>query len=119
MLAPTSKSPEEREFVVDSGASMCMLSKKVLISEELETLQRSRTPHAALRAHLSCCKVSSCVLSKNKKIKKRADCARAVHTFEEGPFLSRIFMWCQVPLENLMACFDPNLPGSRRIDFLG
>ena len=43
MLAPTSKSPEEREFVVDSGASMCMLSKKVLISEELETLRISRT----------------------------------------------------------------------------
>ena len=28
MLAPTSKSPEEREFVVESGASMHMLSKK-------------------------------------------------------------------------------------------
>ena len=28
MLAPTSKSPEEREFVVASGAAMCMLSKK-------------------------------------------------------------------------------------------
>ena len=26
--APTSKLPEEREFVVDSGASMHMLSKK-------------------------------------------------------------------------------------------
>ena len=26
--APTSKSPEERDFVVDSGASMHMMSKK-------------------------------------------------------------------------------------------
>ena len=43
-LAPTSKSPEERELVVDSGASMHMLSKKDLSSEELETLRRSRTP---------------------------------------------------------------------------
>ena len=30
MLAPTSKRPEERKFVVDSGASMHMLSKKDL-----------------------------------------------------------------------------------------
>ena len=26
---------------------------------------------------------------------------------------SRIFIQCQVPLENLTACFDPNIPGSR------
>ena len=38
-LAPTSKAPKGREFVVDSGASMHMLSKKVLNSEELETLR--------------------------------------------------------------------------------
>ena len=42
--APTSKSPEERELVVDSGASMHMLGKKDLSSEELETLRRSG-PH--------------------------------------------------------------------------
>ena len=41
MPAPTSKCPEEREFVVDSGASMHM-SKKDVRSEELETLRRSR-----------------------------------------------------------------------------
>ena len=33
------------------------------------------------------------------------------------PFLSRICIWCQVPLENLTACLDPNFPSSRRIDF--
>ena len=42
MLAPTSKRPEERDFVVDSGASMHMLSKKDLSSDEMETLRRSR-----------------------------------------------------------------------------
>ena len=43
MLAPTfEKSPEEREFVVDSGASMHMLSKKDLSSSELDTLRKSR-----------------------------------------------------------------------------
>ena len=34
--AHISKSPEEREFVVDSGASMHMLSTRDLRSEELD-----------------------------------------------------------------------------------
>ena len=38
MLAPTSKRPGVREFVVDSGASMHMMSKKELSSDELDTL---------------------------------------------------------------------------------
>ena len=42
--APTSESPEEREFVVDSGASMHMLSKEDFSSGEMETLRRSGTP---------------------------------------------------------------------------
>ena len=41
MPAPSSKKPEEREFVVDSRAPMHMLSKKVLSSDEMETLRRS------------------------------------------------------------------------------
>ena len=40
-------------------------------------------------------------------------------TPRDGPFLSRIIIWCAVPLENLTACFVLNFPGSRRIDFLG
>ena len=44
MPAPTSKRPEEREFVVDSGASMHTMSEKDLSSDELDTLRRSRTP---------------------------------------------------------------------------
>ena len=41
-----SKRPEEREFVVDSdsGASMHMMSKKELSSEEMGTGKRSRNP---------------------------------------------------------------------------
>ena len=50
MLAPTSRSPEEREFVVDSGASMHMLSKKDLSSDEKETLWRSRNPTTVVTA---------------------------------------------------------------------
>ena len=42
MPAPTSKGQEEREFVVDSGKPMHMLSKKDLSSDELDTLPRSR-----------------------------------------------------------------------------
>ena len=51
MLAPTSKSPEEREFVVDSGVSMQMMSKKKdLCSDELESLRRFRNPTVVLTA---------------------------------------------------------------------
>ena len=49
--APTSKSPEEREFVVDSGASMHMLSKKDLSSSELDTLRRSRNTTVVVTAN--------------------------------------------------------------------
>ena len=38
------KKPEEREFVVDSGASMHMLSKKDLSSGQLETFENPGTP---------------------------------------------------------------------------
>ena len=43
-----SKRPEEREFVVDSGASKHMMSKKELSSEELWRVIRSRTPNVVL-----------------------------------------------------------------------
>ena len=36
LLAPSTLKPEEREFVVDSGLSMHMISKKDLNSAELE-----------------------------------------------------------------------------------
>ena len=57
------------------------------------------------------------------RILARKDCAREVHTclnnsFRWTPFFPGFF-WCQVPLENLTACFDPNFPSTRRIDFLG
>ena len=45
----------------------------------------------------------------------RKDCAHP----RDGPFLSRILVWCQVVLENLTARFVPNFPSSRRIEFLG
>ena len=41
MPAPTSKSPEEGEFAVDSGASMHLMSKKELCSDELDTVRSS------------------------------------------------------------------------------
>ena len=51
MPAPTSKRPEEPELAVDSGASMPMLSKKDLTSDELDTLRRSRNPTVVLTAN--------------------------------------------------------------------
>ena len=50
------KSPEEREFVVESRASMHMMSKKELSSDELDTLRRSRNPtvlHTANDEHMN------------------------------------------------------------------
>ena len=43
-LPASTLKPEEREFVVDSGASMHMISKKDLNSVELETVTTSRSP---------------------------------------------------------------------------
>ena len=48
---PTSQSPEQREFVVDFGASMHMLSKKDLSSDEMDTLRRSRTSTVVVTAN--------------------------------------------------------------------
>ena len=42
--AASTKEPEEREFVVDSGASMHMVSKRDLNSAVLETMGTSRSP---------------------------------------------------------------------------
>ena len=51
MPAPTSKSSEEREFVVDSGASMHRMSKQDSGSDELDSLRRSRNPTVVLTAN--------------------------------------------------------------------
>ena len=42
--------PEEREFVVDSGASMHMISKKDLSEVEMETLTKSCSPTIVITA---------------------------------------------------------------------
>ena len=39
MPTPTSTGPEEGEFVVDSGASMHMMSRKVVSSGEMDTVK--------------------------------------------------------------------------------
>ena len=44
LSAPSKIKPEEREFVVDSGALMHMISKKDLNSAELETVTKLRSP---------------------------------------------------------------------------
>ena len=51
MLAHSSKKPEEQEFVVDSGASAHMLSKKDSSSAELETLRKSRNHTMVMTAN--------------------------------------------------------------------
>ena len=49
--AASTKEPEEREFVVDSGASMHMVSEKDLNSAELETMRTSRSPTTVMTAN--------------------------------------------------------------------
>ena len=49
--APSNIKPEEREFVVDSGASMYIISKKVLISAEMDTLTKSCSPAIVITAN--------------------------------------------------------------------
>ena len=51
LQAASTKEPEEREFVVDSGASMHMVSKKDLNSAELETMRTSRSPTTVMTAN--------------------------------------------------------------------
>ena len=51
VVMSTSKRPEEREVVVDSGASMHMMSKPELSSDELDTLRKSRNPTVVLTAN--------------------------------------------------------------------
>ena len=51
VTAHSLKGPEERELVVDSGASMHMLSNKDLSSDELETLRKSRNPTTVIPAN--------------------------------------------------------------------
>ena len=45
------KNTEERMFVVGSGASMHMLSKKDFSSDEMDTLRRSRNPTTVVTAN--------------------------------------------------------------------
>ena len=45
------KEPEEREFVVDSGASVHMVSKRDLNSSVLETMRTSRSPTTVMTAN--------------------------------------------------------------------
>ena len=51
LLVTSTKEPEEREFAVDSGASMHMVSKQDLNSAELETMRTSRSPTTVMTAN--------------------------------------------------------------------
>ena len=49
--SPSTIQPEEREFVVDPGVPMHMISRKDVNSSELETLTTSRSPTTVIRAN--------------------------------------------------------------------
>ena len=50
-LPASTLKPEEREFVVDSGASMHMISKKDLSNAEMDTLTKSCSPAIVISAN--------------------------------------------------------------------
>ena len=50
-LPASTLKPEEGEFVVDSGASMHMISKKNLDSAEMDTLTKSCSPAIVITAN--------------------------------------------------------------------
>ena len=50
MPAASTIKPEERKFVVDSGASMHMVIRKDLNSAELETVRTSKNPTTLVTA---------------------------------------------------------------------
>ena len=50
-LPASTLKPEEREYVVDSGASMLMISKKDLSDAEMDTLTKSCTPTTVITAN--------------------------------------------------------------------
>ena len=50
-LPASTLKPEEREFVVDSGASMHMVSKKDLSEAEMDTLTKSCSPTIVITAN--------------------------------------------------------------------
>ena len=50
-LPATNLKPEEREFFVDSGASMHMISKKDLSNAEMDTLTKSCSPTIVITAN--------------------------------------------------------------------
>ena len=51
ILPPSTLNPEERKFVVDSGASMHMISKKDLSDAEMDTLTKSCSPTIVMTAN--------------------------------------------------------------------
>ena len=51
-LPASNLKPEEREFVVDSGASMHMISKKDLSDAEMDTLTKSCSPTIVITANV-------------------------------------------------------------------
>ena len=84
-----SKNTEERMFVVDSGASMHMLSNKDLSSDEMDTLRRSRTPTTVVTAN--------CEVQTNEEVQvyvQDLDLFVTVQFLEETPAILLLHQLC-------------------------
>ena len=65
-LPASTLKPEEREFVVDSGASMHMISKKDLSKAEMDTLTKSCSPTIVITANGEVPTHEEAIVSKNR-----------------------------------------------------
>ena len=79
--AASTKEPEAGEFVVDSGASMHMVSKKDLNSAELETMRTSRSP--------------TTVITANGEVQTREEATVNVKLLEETPAVLSLEKLCE------------------------
>ena len=87
---------------VGAGIPFSIGVQNVALSEFLSLLIFFAKSHAALRAHLSWCEVSPCDPSPNFGTQGlRSWGAHFWIIPRDGPFLSRILKWCQVPWEKL------------------
>ena len=82
--------PEEREFAVDSGASMHMVSKKDLNSAELETMRISRNPTMVMTAN---CEVQT--REETTVYVKELELFVTVMLLEEIPALLSLWKLCE------------------------
>ena len=85
--SPSKIKPEEREFVVDSAASMHMISRKDFNSAELETVTTSRCPTTVITANAE--------VQTHEEARVHADLFLSVKILEDTPAVLSLGKLCE------------------------